>query len=79
AGSNLVVGQGTKFTTDIPADQRIRIGTQLFTVLNVVSDTQLNLVANSSQTQSAVAAQVNAVPARANYVVMNSIAELNLP
>lgn len=79
AGSNIVVGQGTKFTTDIPADQRIRIGTQLFTVLSVVSDTQLNLVANSAQTQSGVSAQVNAVPARANYVTMNSIARLTLP
>jgi cyclophilin family peptidyl-prolyl cis-trans isomerase len=78
-GSNIVVGQGTKFTTDIPADQRIRIGTQLFTVLNVVSDTQLNLVANSSQTQSGVTAQVNAVPARTSYITMNSISELTLP
>jgi cyclophilin family peptidyl-prolyl cis-trans isomerase len=78
-GSNIVVGTGTKFTTDIPSDQRIKIGTQLFTVLNVVSDTQLNLVANSTQTQTGVTGQVNTVPARANYVLMNSISKLNLP
>jgi cyclophilin family peptidyl-prolyl cis-trans isomerase len=78
-GSNIVVGTGTKFTTDIPSDQRIKIGTQLFTVLNVVSDTQLNLVANSTQTQTGVTGQVNTVPVRANYVLMNSISKLNLP
>lgn len=79
AGTKIVTGVGTKFTTDIPDDDKIRIGTQTFTVASVVSDTQLNVVANAAQTQSGVAARVNAVPLRANYVLMNSILELDLP
>lgn len=78
-GSTNVTGLNTKFTTDIPDDNRIRIGSQVFTVANVVSDTQLTLSSNSAQTQLGVTAQVNTVPLKSNYVLMNSISKLNLP
>lgn len=79
AGSNLVTGVGTSFTTAIPADKRIRIGGQNFTVLDVVSDTQLQLVSNATQTSSNVTAQVNLTPIRPNYILFSSIGEMSLP
>ncbi|MEQ1904909.1 MAG: peptidylprolyl isomerase [Pirellulaceae bacterium] len=78
-GSSTVTGVGTSFTTAIPADKRIQIGGSEFVVSGVISDTQLQLSQNVTTTNSNVVARVNSVPAIANYVSMNSIAELSLP
>ena len=78
-GSNSAIGIGTTFTTSVPADMKIRIGTQTFTVQTVVSDTELTLSTNATAGVSNVVANVNALPSSANYVTYTSIAELAVP
>ncbi len=75
-GSTTVIGTGTSFTTAIPPDKLIRIGSQTFEIATVNSDVDLTLVAPAAITQSGVPANVNAVPNAANYVTTSSVTEL---
>jgi cyclophilin family peptidyl-prolyl cis-trans isomerase len=79
AGSDTITGTGTTFTTELPADKRIKIGTQEFTVLQVVSNTQLTLTSPIGTTFNNATADVNLVPLKSNYVSFTSIATLPLP
>lgn len=78
-GSNVITGTGTTFTTDIPDDNRIRIGGQTFTVSQIVSDTELRVTTNSNTTVSGVRLLVNQIPTSSQYVTMTTIAPLSVP
>lgn len=73
-----VTGTGTSFTTEIPADKKIRIAGQVFNIATVDSDTQLTLVLPASITVSGQTAQVNPAPVASNYVTTSSVIELSV-
>ncbi len=76
AASTTVTGTGTTFTTQIPTDNLIQIGTQTFVVAAVVSDTQLTLTTAATSTVASVNARVNARPTSTQYVVISTVAEV---
>ncbi len=82
AGSNMVTGTGTSFTTQLQAaagltpGSAIKIGTQTFTVVSITDNTHLVISANHTAGATAVTAQVNAKPVAANFVRFSSIAEI---
>lgn len=78
-GSTTVTGIGTSFTTEIPADRLIRIGADTYFVATIVSDTELEFATPATITATNVSAFINRVPNRSQYIVMNTIAELQIP
>lgn len=81
AGSNILTGTGTTFTAaaNQSADGRIRVGTQTFTIDDVLSDTQIRLTANAGTTVTGQTAQISPTPTSANFVSFSSISELTFP
>ncbi len=79
SGSNVITGSGTTFTTDIPDDNRIRVGGQTFTVTEIVSDTELRVATNATSTVSSVSLFVNLIPTSSQYVTLTTIAPLTVP
>ncbi|HMP78682.1 MAG TPA: peptidylprolyl isomerase, partial [Pirellulaceae bacterium] len=78
-GSLVVTGIGTSFTTEIPADRLIRIGTDVYFVADVISDTELGIATPATRTVNNVSAFISRVPNRSQYVVMLEISELDFP
>ncbi len=75
-GSTSVTGVGTSFTTQIPADNRIRIAGREYQVASILSNTQLTLETAATASASGVTAQVNAVPQATQYVVVNRVSDI---
>ena len=76
AGSTTIVGAGTSFTSAIPADRLVRISNTVFTVAQVVSDTELVAVNAAPATVLETTARVNVVPVRTQYVTLESVSVL---
>jgi len=82
SGSDLVSGTGTAFETELvdalgdSPGSTIRIGTEVFQVAEVISNTLLRLDDTVSTTQSAVVAERHAAPNKAAYVVFSNIGEI---
>jgi glycosidase len=61
-GSNVVSGTGTKFTEEVAPGSAIKIGTRVFTVSAVDSDTTMRLATNFSGTPATTASRVDVNP-----------------
>ncbi len=75
-GSNLVLGTGTTFTTQLQPGQSLRIGGRLHFVSSIQSDTQVTLTAVAPATNSSVTAFRDAAPPDADFVIFSNISEL---
>lgn len=82
AGSAVVTGVGTSFTTALTArssnvpGSTIRIGGQNFEVLSIQSNTQVTLTSTVTTAATNVTAQRHADPLQSNYIVFSSIGEI---
>ena len=76
AGSATVTGSGTSFTTQLSPGQSLRIGSRVYFVSAVVSDTVVTLSSSAATASSNVAAFRDAAPPDADFVVFSDISEL---
>ena len=76
AGSTLLIGEGTQFTTELPVDRVIRIDGQVFQAAQVVSDSELVLEAAPTIGFSGATVQYSAQPAAENYVTIERVEQL---
>ncbi|MFM7056132.1 MAG: peptidylprolyl isomerase, partial [Planctomycetota bacterium] len=75
-GSNLVLGTGTSFTTQLQPGQSLRIGNRIHFVSSIQSDTQVTLTATAPATNNGVTAFRDAAPPDADFVIFSNISEL---
>lgn len=76
AGSNLVLGTGTSFTTQLQPGQSLRIGGRLHFVSSIQSDTQITLTTPAPAGNSSATAFKDAAPPDADFVIFSNISEL---
>ncbi len=76
AGSNLVLGTGTTFTSQLQPGQSLRIGGRIHFISSIQSDTQVTLTAAAPATNNSVTAFRDAAPADDDFVIFSDISEL---
>jgi hypothetical protein len=76
SGSTIVLGSGTNFTSELQIGQSLRIGTRLYFVGSIQSDTQVTLTSPAASASTNVVAFRNAAPPDADFVVFSNISEL---
>lgn len=76
SGSNLVLGTGTSFTTQLQPGQSLRIGGRLHFVSSIQSDTQITLTSPAPAGNTSVTAFKDAAPPDADFVIFSNISEL---
>jgi hypothetical protein len=76
AGSNLVLGTGTSFTSQLQPGQSLRIGGRIHFISSIQSDTQVTLTAAAPATNSSVTAFRDAAPVDDDFVIFSDISEL---
>ncbi|MFM8725809.1 MAG: hypothetical protein ACKON9_11880, partial [Planctomycetaceae bacterium] len=76
AGSNLLTGSSTAFTTELAVGTDIWINNKIYRIDSITSDTSAVLSAPASATVTATSAWKEFLPDDADYVVFSSIDEL---
>jgi len=76
SGSAVVTGTGTLFTTQLQVGDSLRIGSTLFFVQSIQSNTSLTLKTNAASTASGLTAVFDVVPNDADFVIFSNISEI---
>lgn len=78
AGSAVITGTATLFTTQLQVGDSIRFAGTLFFVQSIQSNTSLTLKTNAASTASGLTATFDVVPNDADFVVFSNISEILL-
>jgi cyclophilin family peptidyl-prolyl cis-trans isomerase len=76
AGSALIQGTGTQFTTELQVGSSVRIGSTLYFVESIQSDTELTVDSVAPGSAQNLTVQKDVVPDDADFVVFSNIHEI---